>query len=142
VALSAQLGFMARRLLPLIALVALAAMPAEAHSWMTKRKAERYVKDVTRSDFGSSNVLGSGASSRCRFVGTELGGYSVFRCAFRVRFGSFRYRGSARVYPFRPPGNPETLYSLAYAGSGGRAGRSRPDRPFRAPTPTRSGPAT
>jgi hypothetical protein len=124
-----------RRLLPLVALVALCALPAQAHSWMTKRKAEKYVKDVIRSDFGSGDVLAWGASSRCRLVGTELGGYKVFRCAFRVRFGAFRYRGSARVYPFRPPGNPETLYRLAYRWHRGSCGAFPAGSPQPGPFP-------
>jgi hypothetical protein len=122
---------MSRRLLPLLALVALCAVPADAHGWMTKRKAEKYVKDVTRRDFGSHGGLASGAQSRCRFVGTSLGDYKVFRCAFRARDRAFRYRGSARVYPVRPEGNPETLYSLAYRWYRGSCG----EFPGRSPRP-------
>jgi hypothetical protein len=131
-----------RRFPPLIILIAVCALPPEAHGWMTKPKAEKYVKDVIRTDFGRGTALASRASSRCRFVGTSLGDYKVFRCSFRVSFDAFRYRGSARVYPFRPEGNPETLYTLAYRWHQAGAEISPADRHIPAPTPTRSRPAT
>jgi hypothetical protein len=58
--------------------------------------------------------LAWGARSRCRFVGTRLGGYRVFRCAFRVRQDVFRYAAPLGSIPSGQRTTPKTLYSLAY----------------------------
>jgi hypothetical protein len=100
--------------LVLLALGAPAAVPSNAYAgWMTKPKAEKYVRETTSYDFGGGGDL-SGTRARCRVVGTALGGNNVYRCRFGARFTPFRYRGSARVYPFHVDGKPKPLYSFKY----------------------------
>jgi hypothetical protein len=114
-----------------LALGAAAAVPSNAYAgWMTKPRAEKYVRDTTRADFGALGFLAPDAHARCRVVGTALGDNNVYRCRFGVRFRAFRYRGSARVYPFHVEGKPQPLYSLKYRWYRGACGGFDGPYPF------------
>jgi hypothetical protein len=121
------------RAVPLAVLGVAFAVAPPAAAAVTKRMAEEYAADVVASDFGPDESVASDPRAGCRVVGRDLG-ENVFRCTFGVRDRAFRYRGSARVYPFLN-GEGDVLYTLDYRWYRGRCGAFPGGSPHPGPYP-------